>query len=511
MAHHGVGGAATARARRRLAVTIAALVAVAGGCVAPSPTPPVDDPGTSTGLTRLSVVAGPDAAIVDGHGRTVQLRGANLNHLGDYFAADPRLPTVSPLGDDDWDDLAAAGFNVVRLVTSWSSWQPERDRFDTAYLARVRTAIEAANDRGMYVVVDLHQDAWSRFVHTPRGEECPAGTRPHAGWDGAPAWATFTDGQPTCGPGRREESPAVIAAWDAFYANREGIRDELAALWGRIAAELAGNPGLAGYDLLNEPGHGSDLGATLQGLTDFYHDAIDRIRAAEAAAGADAHLVMFEPTVNGVPTAGPGDDPNLVWAPHMYAESIGPSFPGFLDLLMAGFRLLGDLYDTPVWIGEYGSFSDDAADRRWMERFAELHEANGFSGGAWWQWEQECGDPHETAGAWPTTEEWVLGRLPGCDGSRMAVACPSRSFPRAAPGRVTSVTAEPCGGGLTVVGTTPAPSTADLWYQPAPGADPQVPEVTGTGVVDVRAERSGPGWRIFVAVEGDYRIDVGRV
>ena len=47
--------------------------------------------------------------------------------------ADPRLPPVVPVTDADWADMAKQGFNVVRLLVSWSSLEPVRDVFDEAY------------------------------------------------------------------------------------------------------------------------------------------------------------------------------------------------------------------------------------------------------------------------------------------------------------------------------------------------------------------------------------------
>lgn len=482
---------------------VAALGLGAASCAPPPPA--VDDPGTSTALTFLQARTGVDAAIVDGHGRQVQLRGANLNHLGDYHQAYAELPTVSPLTDEDWDDLAARGFDVVRLVTSWSAWEPERDQVDEAYLDRVRDAVEAANRRGIWVVIDMHQDAWSSGIVTPADEICPTGTTHQKGWDGAPAWATFTDGLPTCTPGSREESPAVVRAWTAFYEDRAGIRAELAELWGRIAAEFAGDPGVAGFDLLNEPGIAWSLDRTVDGLTRFYREALAAIRAAEDAAGAPHHLVFFGTTVTGPWVPPFSEDPNLVFAPHVYAESIGPSFPGLLDLAVGLNRFLGESYGRPVWIGEYGSFSSPGVNTAWMSRFARLHDASGYDGGTWWQWEQECGDPHSIS--YPEGPEWVASRLADCDGSRMDVACPARSYPRAVPGRLTAVDAAPCGGALAVTGTTPSPSTADLWFQPAEGSDPATPPlVGGTGVLDIELRPVDGGWRVFVRVDGDYRI-----
>jgi endoglycosylceramidase len=237
--------------------------AVEGGAdaVADVPESPED------ALPWISATRGDDAGLFDARGRQVLLRGVNFNHLGDYFQTHPSLPTVATLGDDDWDDLAAQGANVVRLVTTWSAWQPTRGVLDAAYLARVRAAIAEANEHDVYVVLDLHQDAWSKVVFTPPDEVCPTGTSHQRGWDGAPAWATFTDGAPTCTPGGREESPAVRRAWDNFYANRDGIRDELAGLWGQLAAEFADQAGVAGFDLLNEPGTANE--GTSEGLTAF--------------------------------------------------------------------------------------------------------------------------------------------------------------------------------------------------------------------------------------------------
>ena len=37
---------------------------------------------------------------------------------------------MAALGADDWDDAAALGTNVIRLVTTWSAWEPQRDRFE---------------------------------------------------------------------------------------------------------------------------------------------------------------------------------------------------------------------------------------------------------------------------------------------------------------------------------------------------------------------------------------------
>src|SRR5262245_45341089 len=170
----------------------------------------------ATKLAPLHAARGPNAAIFDDAGREVRLRGVNVNSLGDYYQADPALPPVVPVTDADWADMAKQGFNVVRLLVSWSSLEPTRGEFDDAYIERVHDAVDAAAAHGMYSVVDMHQDAWGKFIATPPGTTCAAGTEPAIGWDGAPEWATLTDGADTCRPagGSRESSEAVMTAWD---------------------------------------------------------------------------------------------------------------------------------------------------------------------------------------------------------------------------------------------------------------------------------------------------------
>lgn len=495
------------RSRRFAALAaVPALVAtMLTGCVPGTPPPvtgaPAGDPAW------LTAVRGPDAGIYDEFGRQVVLRGVNLNHLGDYFESDPRLPTTSPLTEDDWADLEAQGVGVVRLVTNWSAWQPTRGVLDTDYLARVDAAVATAADHGIHVVLDMHQDAWSKYVFTPADETCPPGTRHQIGWDGAPQWATFTDGFPTCTPDAREDSPAVRRAWENFYGNRDGIRTELSELWGTLAAHYADNPTIAGFDLLNEPGPGFDSTGSLEGLTAFYREAIAAIRAAERSVDGRGHIVFFESTVHGnfVPFDF-SDDPNLVWAPHNYAESIGPKIFGLMDLLFGAQELLRAGYGTAMWTGEYGFFGDDDAEK--MARYAPLDDAalaRSGAGGTWWQWEQECGDPHDVGPAYPPSEEWVLDQIGRCGNSRSGLVCSDRPYPRAVPGRLTGVWTG-CRGPLTVTGTTPSPSTADLWF-PSTSATP--PVVSGVGVGTVESTRVGTsGWQLRVGVSGNYSIIV---
>ena len=68
----------------------------------------------------LATTRGADARIVDDLDRTVLLRGVNVNGLGEYYQEYADLPATLPLTEADFAAIAAHGFDVVRLLVTWS-------------------------------------------------------------------------------------------------------------------------------------------------------------------------------------------------------------------------------------------------------------------------------------------------------------------------------------------------------------------------------------------------------
>ncbi len=301
-----------------------------------------------------------------------------------------------PATDADWAEMAADGFNVVRLLVSWSALEPTKGAFDSAYVARIHDAVDAAKAHGIYVVLDMHQDAWGKFVASPAGVTCPASSKPGIGWDGAPDWATITDDADTCAAaGVRELAPAVMHAFDNFYADTDGIQTELTKTWASLAGEFAADPTIAGYDLFNEPNWGTDADSSGAKLGAFTQKTIAAIRAAEKTAGGLSHIAFFEPVVlwpksGTLPPPATITDDNVVFAPHNYNDSIqgGTIEQGFADAAASAAT-----YGTTFWIGEYGWFGDPATDAAKVAEYAKAEDSYRV-GGTWWQWKQACGDPH---------------------------------------------------------------------------------------------------------------------
>ena len=120
--------------------------------------------------------------LVDAEGGVRILRGVNVSGRA---KGPPFVALEDPAG---FDQVAAWGFGVVRLLTSWEAIEPERGVLDAAYLDRYVALVREAEGRGLQVLVDMHQDLWSRAF-------CG---------DGAPPWALPDDVEPfppeTCGP-----------------------------------------------------------------------------------------------------------------------------------------------------------------------------------------------------------------------------------------------------------------------------------------------------------------------
>jgi endoglycosylceramidase len=185
--------------------------------------------------------------IADEIGRVVILRGVASGGLIDYwsgtdpaalrpapfFPVDPaaydgRCPSNSitirqpPLCREDLTEMRALGFNVLRLGLSWSLLEPDPGVYDRRYLDRIAQVVGWARDEGIYVILDMHENAYSRYLARPVPPPLPGGSPTSVNQlSGAPPWAAITDFWPSeVYLGQRELNPAVFAAFNSFWLNR---------------------------------------------------------------------------------------------------------------------------------------------------------------------------------------------------------------------------------------------------------------------------------------------------
>ena len=467
-----------------------------------------------------------DHRIVDDLDREVLLRGVNITSLGEYWQGDPDAKPTAAMTEADWQEMQASGFSVIRLVVHWSRLEPTRGAFDTQYVDAIDTYVKAAAAHGIYTVIDMHQDAYTSFLHTDNAAECTGTTAPAKGWDGAPTWAVIDDGLSTCTSGDRNSSPAVTAAWNHFYNNTDGIRDRFVATWGALAKHFAGRPEVAGYNLLNEPEVSAPAGQIRPLYNQLMADTSAAIRAAEAGAPFGHLLVIELAFAAGHPDFGLViPDPasvgmsvdNVVYGPHNYAEAIGNGLGFTIESMSAVYQSMADKIGAPMWIGEHGFWGTDPDTLEKLNRYAQDEDAK-VLGGAWWQWRQPCGDPHSVP--------WGGYKATGATGEQIhlhGLACPGdkdlgptepllrvvrRGYPRVAPGRITQLQSDWTTGALDVRATGAKAGAEFLVWTPTAKAGH---DIVALGVKDLQ-EHDVPGGRLLTGVvltDGSWSLSVG--
>jgi hypothetical protein len=231
------------------------------------------------------------SSFVDEHGRTLMLRGANLGgsskvpsvpdgatHRREGFLDHRKLSFVGrpfPLdeADEHFGRLARWGLTFLRLLVPWEAVEHEGPgRYDGEYLDYLSTIAARAGEHGISLVIDPHQDMWSRFCG---GDGAPGWTLEAAGFDLARLDET---GAAIRHQSRGDPFPRMIwptnggklAAATMFtlffggndFAPRTTVDGEPAQEFlqrhyigavRRVAERLAGLSNVVGYDTMNEP------------------------------------------------------------------------------------------------------------------------------------------------------------------------------------------------------------------------------------------------------------------
>ncbi len=464
--------------------------------------------------------------IVDSEGRQVLLRGANVNALAEYWQATD-FPTTFALNEADADLMAEIGWNAVRLLLSWSRVEPEPGVYDNAYLAQVRAAVDMLAQRGIYSIIDLHQDAWGATLAARPGEVCPEGSEPAFGWDGGPGWATIDLDRARCVQnGVREFSPAVVGAFRSFWNDVEGpggigIRTRYARMLGHVAGLFARHEAVAGYDVMNEPN--AFRPQDQMALADLHSAALREIRAAEEAAGGFPHLLLFEPSAlwstfgMGPPPDFERDD-NVVYAPHIYTGGFdgGPITEGAFEIALEEARLFGG---APVLSGEWGADPRRASDPNdpYFVAHQNLQDRFLFSA-TLWTWRESCGDPHKAADYRAGRQPYVWGEFDvDCDtnqvqGQRLdLIEELTRAQVRAAPGRLVEVIYQHDGGLFRVRGEAAKAGASLAVFYPSSKHGEAGTGSTGLRNVEIIPAAGGNIYVVGEAIGGDWTLDVDEV
>ena len=414
--------------------------------------------------------------IADELGRMVLLHGVTPASLIDYWSSsdpsnthpspfypidpaayDGRCPSnygliaVPPLCKEDITQMASLGFNLIRLPLSWSLLEPQRGQASQMYLNRVAQVVEWAGAAGIYVILDMHQDAYSRFVGSSNPAPLPKGEPAQlAYYDGAPAWATITDGLPSEAYfNRRELNPAVLEADSNFWYNRSGLQDEYIATIAFLTRRFKNDSSVIGYSIFNEPWPGWNLPPGFEDLLlfPFYRRVIDALTGIHdglpcltgvwmpAVCGyADLgvhdlhHLFFLEPgllrevidlpTHLGLPIS---SYPNLVLSIHAYTHvytidallHMSPTaYPwGGYDQSYATAGREARAMEAALFVSEFGNPPEQDPTLLVNQL---LEQETHLVGSAFWDWKENCGGWGMYAGDPCTTGDTSPRRSSGC-------------------------------------------------------------------------------------------------
>ncbi len=213
------------------------------------------------------------------HGVNYVRKGAP--YIADFVDCDATVAPGCPpsqqwiVTDADALELARKGMNVVRLGVMWPGMMPEGpDTINSTYLDQVERVVDVLYKRGVYTILDLHQDVLS----------------PRLCGEGAPEWVQTTpqalgglpfplplglkplpmlpSGLPNC-----SAAPTPIG-WSSFYLSDtcgrafeaiytdsppQQLGSQLAFLWSEVARRFHSKDAVIAYELLNEPWVGDSV------------------------------------------------------------------------------------------------------------------------------------------------------------------------------------------------------------------------------------------------------------
>lgn len=272
----------------------------------------------------------------DASGRVVLLRGVNL-------AGDSKLPPFATVRSaEDLDPLPGWGLNTLRLLFTWEAFEPRPCEYDDAYLRYVEQVVSWAEARGLYVIIDFHQDGFSRFSLDGCGE-------------GFPQWAVHSalplqvpDNGPRCdGWGVKLTFDSNnLDTWSAFHRDLEGARTRYLAMVGRVASRMSSHRNVAGYEVMNEPwGHEAQL-----------HELFEDVGAAIRAN--DPQRILFIPPHALGPNAPKVSHANIAHAPHYYDSGAYLSKAwagGSVSTPLERVREVSSAWGSPMLLGEFGA------------------------------------------------------------------------------------------------------------------------------------------------------------
>ena len=318
----------------------------------------------------------------DAEGREILLRGVNarVEGLFDVTFDDGRKPLqpIPPFGEADCRFLAERmGMNLLRLPVNWSGIEPKkRGEYAPAYVERIRAVVRACYSVGVYTLIDLHQDAYSKEI----------------GEDGAPLWAIIPPPEkllegPLTDLAQRRLSKPVLDAFASFFDNKEDLQGAYAVMAAYLMGALKEEEGILGLEIMNEPVLFDD-----DRKLDAFHQKVG-----EAVRAISPKLpLFFEPNslrnfTDRIEVKTPFPLGNAVYSPHIYTQVFQNNWlsedeEAIRKSVLAAKEEAG-IHKTPLFVGEFGNDTKIPRGKRWIEVALSLFD-EAHASWAYWLYEE---------------------------------------------------------------------------------------------------------------------------
>jgi len=263
-----------------------------------------------------------------------------INTLTNRFGADRALGLLKAYEDSWWqeidfDNVKELGMNTLRLPFGYFEMLNSDGTLKATAFDRMDWFVQEAGKRGLYVILDMHAAPGSQN-------------------------------------GKDHSGDISIPDKGNLFKNEENMAKTV-FLWEKIADRYKGNPTIASYDLLNEPG-----GALGKEQWDFY----DRLYKAIRAVDPD-HTITIEAIWE--PYDLPSPDlygwKNVIYSYHFYGWSNTNSSISQKEFTNTKVPMVNEMtnYDVPLLVGEFSLFSNLQS----WDYALNLYEEQGWSWTTW--------------------------------------------------------------------------------------------------------------------------------
>ena len=240
-----------------------------------------------------------------------------MTTLANRFGASKRDELVSTYENNYWttqdfDNCAEMGMSVIRLPFTYMNLCDDNGNLKSNAFDRLDWFVQNCSQRGRYVILDMHGAFGSQNGMDHSGE--------------------MNDGK-------------------QLYYNQSN-KDKTLNLWKKIAEHFKGNPAVAAYDILNEPG--IKAVATYSLHWDFYNEIYNTIRSKDSN-----HIIIMESCwdADNLPRPSQYGWTNVAYEYHYYpwsAQNSSDAQKSYFSSKVSD--IANHNYGVPTFVGEFTCF-----------------------------------------------------------------------------------------------------------------------------------------------------------